>query len=424
MLGVCCCSIRECHAIALFPTNAELWHYDKKRCRETTLKINGCHPYRLLAVPLKRRKGKKHSLDDPQIIRKTFRRQMNSSKFMKKLLSAWSSYVDGTEADAAGHILDHLARVYPEEYVSNFASTTQKVDRMNGPKEPELPEGFVNYDGTNTIRWNTCYRDLRAYAEEHGHGNPRGSDNLAKWVSNQRNLFRTGKLSDRRRELLNEVGVTWEVVRTLPDYQGRPEINRAIAAKMNWPNLALRECMHVGGLRDDELDAVKDEKHTWRTGYVVVKDFMKQKIKAYDGARRTGSRVEIERLLGILRGDDEDRLEQVFGENCVLLADYLQVAEGRGPDWTEEKTVRRKRKRVEEEEKAEEEDESDEEEEPSRRETASALMDIGGGPVDGSSPRRRAEAIEHLEQQHDAPHGRLTSNMHRFTNWMESFDMT
>ena len=83
--------------------NAELWLYDKKRCRETTLKINGCHPYRLLAVPLKRRKGEKHSLDDPQIIRKTFRRQMQSSKFMKKLLSAWSSYVDGIEADAAEH---------------------------------------------------------------------------------------------------------------------------------------------------------------------------------------------------------------------------------------------------------------------------------------------------------------------------------
>ncbi|EJK77990.1 hypothetical protein THAOC_00138 [Thalassiosira oceanica] len=404
---------------------SELWLYDKKHCRETTLKINGgCSSYRLLAVPLKRRKGKNHS-DDREVIRKTFRRQMTSSKFMTKLLSAWSSYVGGTDADAAGLILEHFARAYPEEYVSNFASTTRKVDRMNGPKEPELPEGFVDYDGTRTIGWNARYGALKAYAEEHGHANPRGKEDLAKWVSNQRHEFRAGKLSGRRRELLDDVGVTWEVVRTLPDYQGRPEINRAIACKMKWPNLSLRECMHVGGLRDDELDAVKDQKHTWRTGYVVVKDFMKQKIKGYEGARRTGSRVEIERLLGILSGDDEDRLEQVFGENCDLLVDYLKAAEGRGPDWTEERTVRRKRKRAEEEKvQTEEEGESDEGGEPSRRETASALMGISGGPIEGGSPWRRADAIEHLEQQHGGPHGRVASNMQRFTNWMESFDMT
>ena len=47
---------------------------------------------------------------------------------------------------------------------------------------------------------------------------------------------------------------------------GDPRQNRAMAAKLVYPDLTMRECCYLGGFQDDELNAVKDQKHTWRTG--------------------------------------------------------------------------------------------------------------------------------------------------------------
>ena len=46
---------------------------------------------------------------------------------------------------------------------------------------------------------------------------------------------------------------------------GDPRQNRAIAAKLTYPDLLIRECLHLGGFKNDELDVIKDQKHTWRT---------------------------------------------------------------------------------------------------------------------------------------------------------------
>ena len=247
-------------------------------------------------------------------------------------------------------------------------------------------------------------------------------------MSTQRHGRRAGKLSDRREALLDSVGLTWDF-EPKREVMGRPEVVRAVAAKMRWPNLTMRECMLAGGLTEDELNEVRDERHRWRTGYVVIRDRIADKIRKYDSAPRQGpglgTRVEIERLLEVLNGTDEDRLGRVFGERRGLLEEYLRGAEGRGPDWTEEGsgTARRgKRKRAEEEDEEEDcdddddDDESGEEEDegdgPSRRETARALVDIGCGV---GSPRRAGS--------HD-PDGRAAANMQGFASWMESFDMT
>lgn len=47
---------------------------------------------------------------------------------------------------------------------------------------------------------------------------------------------------------------------------GDPRQNRAIAAKLVYPCLSLREVLRLGGFSEEELNAVKDPKHTWRTG--------------------------------------------------------------------------------------------------------------------------------------------------------------
>jgi hypothetical protein len=53
---------------------------------------------------------------------------------------------------------------------------------------------------------------------------------------------------------------------TPPPPGGEPRQNRAIAAKMVYPDLTYREALLLGGYEDEELDVVKNPKHMWRTG--------------------------------------------------------------------------------------------------------------------------------------------------------------
>ena len=95
----------------------------------------------------------------------------------------------------------------------------------------------------------------------------------------------------------------------------------------------------------------------------------------YNNARRTASRIEIEKLVIILRGEDEDRFEQVFEEKSHLLPDFLEAAEERRRNGTEEKPrkfgIQKKRSRDEDNMMADEEDGDEqhyeEEEEPERK---------------------------------------------------------
>lgn len=51
-----------------------------------------------------------------------------------------------------------------------------------------------------------------------------------------------------------------------PPPGGEPRQNRAIAAKIVYPDLTYREALLLGGYEDEELDVVKNPKHMWRTG--------------------------------------------------------------------------------------------------------------------------------------------------------------
>jgi len=54
--------------------------------------------------------------------------------------------------------------------------------------------------------------------------------------------------------------------RARPIPGGDPRQNRAIAAKLVYPDLTIREVLQLGGFQEEELNVVKDLKHTWRTG--------------------------------------------------------------------------------------------------------------------------------------------------------------
>lgn len=139
-------------------------------------------------------------------------------------------------------------------------------------------------------------------------------------------------MCDKRIALLEQLHFRW---RGVPDHWqratpgGNPRQCRALAAKLVYPGLSIRESLLLAGFTNEELDAVKDPKHTWRTGYVYYKDMVVKKLKDWDTAQRRGARIQTEQLIGILEGDDADKLEQVFGENSALLPEFLRNAEER-----------------------------------------------------------------------------------------------
>ncbi|KAL7449292.1 hypothetical protein ACHAWC_001363, partial [Mediolabrus comicus] len=65
--------------------------------------------------------------------------------------------------------------------------------------------------GPNTP-WMDRYDELEEYKEKHGHTIVKQrSGPLGRWVDNQRQLRREGKLSDEKIQLLNEIGFVWNV---------------------------------------------------------------------------------------------------------------------------------------------------------------------------------------------------------------------
>jgi hypothetical protein len=57
---------------------------------------------------------------------------------------------------------------------------------------------------------------------------------------------------------------------TPPPPGGEPRQNRAIVAKLMYPDLLIREVLLLGGFEEEELNSVKNPKHPWRTGEKVL----------------------------------------------------------------------------------------------------------------------------------------------------------
>lgn len=114
--------------------------------------------------------------------------------------------------------------------------------------------------------------------EEHGDCKTHSRTPLGKWVGIQRTMRNKNnkKLTAKRIELLDELGFIWKA---LPegyrgsDAGGEPKFNRAVAAKLVWPDLLIREVLHLGGFDDEYLDqqretlSTKATNHAWRTNF-------------------------------------------------------------------------------------------------------------------------------------------------------------
>ena len=100
---------------------------------------------------------------------------------------------------------------------------------------------------------------------------------LGRWVCSQRSarVSKAKNLSEKRIELLDSLGFLWSGIPegwTKPPPGGDPRQNKAIAAKLVYPELTIREVLALGSFQDEELNAVKDQKHTWRTGEYQIYD--------------------------------------------------------------------------------------------------------------------------------------------------------
>ena len=227
----------------------------------------------------------------------------------------------------------------------------------------------------------------KQYKEINGDCKVYSKSELGKWVCSQRSckISASKNLSPKRIELLDNLGFLWSGVpegHSRPIPGGDPRLNRAVAAKLVYPDLTISECLHLGGFQEAELNVVKDKKHTWRTVYVNYKEAIYRKVDTYENARRTGSRLKIEELVNTLRGEEANRYELVFGENASLLEGYFEAAAERRRNGIVEKPRKprdhdQKRKRAREEDGVLEGDRQSQQQ-PGRKR---ACFEVGNGSV-------------------------------------------
>lgn len=156
---------------------------------------------------------------------------------------------------------------------------------------------------------------------------------LGKWVSGQRQSRRKNamNLTARRIGLLDELDFIWDG--TIPERAkaqpgGDPRHNRSIAVMLVYPALDIREAMILGGFDGD----------MWRTKFVYHKDTIARLLQKYEHVKQSGESPsylfrprfdQIEELVNILKGDKDDRFEQVIGVHSNLLFQFLKMAEER-----------------------------------------------------------------------------------------------
>ncbi|EJK73296.1 hypothetical protein THAOC_05085, partial [Thalassiosira oceanica] len=361
---------------------------DNNHCYSDTKIEFGNHvqKFGVILVPTKKRKrpgeGEGEEEDeDGRRARKAkedndaFRAYNKHTKCLDRFLECWASWIGGTVREAARMVCHGLARLYPEEYLGEVATADKYKPSVYEPDEP--PPGYVCHDGSSpevkaNVQWNLLYSELLRWREEHGNVLvPVKRGDLGRWVAR----MRSGKdrLSETRLRLvrgsffdcdraqwrvgkslttlfahathvcplqLNDVGFKWtgEFGKNLPVPGGDPRFNRMVAAKVTFPELTFRECMYLGGYEDEELDTVKNQKFTWRTIYVVLKDQLREIVGKFDSrVNKNKAHLNREALVGTLRSDDPDRLTKVFGERAGLFEGFMEKAaerkrEGINPD--------------------------------------------------------------------------------------------
>ena len=109
----------------------------------------------------------------------------------------------------------------------------QRIAVFNKKKEGELSsdqikvlngigfEWVVSRVVSKVVSWDERFEELKQYKEKHGNCKvPQKYPELGKWVSNQRQLYKKGKLLPDQIKVLNGIGFEWVVVSKVVSWEG------------------------------------------------------------------------------------------------------------------------------------------------------------------------------------------------------------
>ncbi|GFH60152.1 hypothetical protein CTEN210_16628 [Chaetoceros tenuissimus] len=153
----------------------------------------------------------------------------------------------------------------------------------------ELPEHICKKKMTKfDIAWNERYRELTDFFHENGHSDvPYSFENkkLSRWVTNQRQHLKCGKISQERIDLLEQLDFTWNPrctwdarFRELKAFSSKhghcnvptdsaeyTDLSRFVAAQRH--QYKLRQSFQKGSLTDERFEALQSINFTFETNY-------------------------------------------------------------------------------------------------------------------------------------------------------------
>mmetsp|Transcript_20597 Transcript_20597/g.25274 ORF Transcript_20597/g.25274 Transcript_20597/m.25274 type:complete len:473 (-) Transcript_20597:809-2227(-) len=284
-------------------------------------------------------KNGKKPLGDPKVDRRFFRETRNEKRWgisaIDEIIESCAEQSGMSDEYVTKLLLGFLAKKYPSCYVEHQEMAQQLYEKkLNKPKFLVVSDDYVNHDGSGDTEWNLSYMELMKYKEANGDCNVpfRDETGLGKFVKKIRQWRSTNCafLTPRRIQLLEDIGFAMvaDPNRKQVVSGGCPRFNKAVAARLVYPQLSVREALYVGGHTDEEMDVKVDSKHTWRTGFVILKDKLNSKIKHWESLHLMGTKKRILDYVSILRSSEVNKHEIVFGHKFGLLEEFLNV-EGR-----------------------------------------------------------------------------------------------
>mmetsp|Transcript_15808 Transcript_15808/g.36424 ORF Transcript_15808/g.36424 Transcript_15808/m.36424 type:complete len:698 (-) Transcript_15808:119-2212(-) len=285
--------------------------------------------HQVILVPNKKRKAKQVRESNEKFVA----RYIRENGVMDKLQGGFATYLDISNKESLGLILGYLAKHFPVDYVATLQHSTDLKVKMS---QRLPPPDYKAHDGDETeeaVRFNIGYGELLRYYNEHGSLQdipPKAEvKHVVKWLKelNKTPDSRSQILNPKRMQMIEDLGLSLNVTRR-QHTTGNPKQNKAIAAKLVYPQLSMEECLQLGGFEADELHEKPDEKFPWRTVLHINKHQIKAKLKLWDKMKR-GCKPSVEKMAEILRSEEQEAYEEVFGEKAALLPEFLAAAEER-----------------------------------------------------------------------------------------------
>ena len=250
--------------------------------------------------------------------------------FVEDMLDGISSAFHCSEDEAAEYVMYYFAKKKPLASLkfTDLATTNLKSAKRKDRKKAETSD-YQDFDGTGNMDWNCRYSDLVQYKQEHGDCLVNTKDShLGRWVSSQRTLYKKKNpcLTPKRIELLESIGFVWSIRPPKYGDTGDVRFNRAMAARLHYSDLSVRETLLLGGYIEAELDEIPNPKHTWRSTYAALKDKMYALEKKWEETRDNPRKLQIIKFWNMLKGIETGSSVGVFGDRTSLIPPFLQAA--------------------------------------------------------------------------------------------------